>query len=260
VSVPPEVREYAETPHRYSYVEPGGTVERFDDGRVCILQGPTWATIGAPDVDEDEVEALLAEVRGRVRAGNEAVWWLGPSARPSDIHDRLWDLGLREPLDRVPLLHALALTTAPTDAPPGVRIRPVETYDDFVAMSELRFEAFDSPPERLEQERPMYRTYFEESQRTGIPAWFAASVDGRLAGAAGAVPSDRGVFLIGGATAPWARGRGVYRALVRTRWEYAVSRGTPALVTHAKPDTSYPILLRLGFEELFTLRRLEDRG
>jgi hypothetical protein len=37
-----------------------------------------------------------------------------------------------------------------------------------------------------------------------------------------------------------------------------VEAGTPALVTHALPDTSYPILLRLGFEEVCSLRRLED--
>jgi hypothetical protein len=64
--------------------------------------------------------------------------------------------------------------------------------------------------------------------------------------------------LIGGSTAPWARGRGLYRALVRARWDYAVARGTPALATHAVPDTSYPILRRLGFEDVCTIRRLED--
>jgi hypothetical protein len=73
------------------------------------------------------------------------------------------------------------------------------------------------------------------------------------------VPSDRGVFLIAGSTAPWARRRGLYRALVRTRWDYAVARGTPALVTQAVPDTSYPILKRLGFEDVCTIRRLDDR-
>ena len=73
-----------------------------------------------------------------------------------------------------------------------------------------------------------------------------------------AVPSDRGVFLIGGSTAKWARGRGLYRALVRARWDYAVARGTPALVTHAVPETSYPLLRRLGFQDVCTIRRLED--
>jgi hypothetical protein len=37
-----------------------------------------------------------------------------------------------------------------------------------------------------------------------------------------------------------------------------VARGRPALATHAVPETSYPILRRLGFEDACTLRRLED--
>ena len=86
-----------------------------------------------------------------------------------------------------------------------------------------------------------------------------ATLEGKVAGSAGAIPSPRGVFLIGGSTARWARGRGVYRALVRARWDYAVARGTPALVTQAQPTTSYPILLHVGFEEVCTISRLEDR-
>ena len=95
---------------------------------------------------------------------------------------------------------------------------------------------------------------------TEIPVGFLATLDGKPAATGLAIPSDRGVFLIGGSTAAWARGRGLYRALVHARWEYAVARGTAALVTHAVPDTSYPILRRLGFQEVCTLRRLEDRA
>jgi len=91
-----------------------------------------------------------------------------------------------------------------------------------------------------------------------IPVSFLAMLDGRPAATGMVIPSERGVFLIAGATAAWARGRGLYRALVRARWDYAVARGTPALVTHADPATSYPILKRLGFTEVCTIRRLED--
>jgi hypothetical protein len=45
---------------------------------------------------------------------------------------------------------------------------------------------------------------------------------------------------------------------VRARWDDAVARGTPALVTEALRDTSYPILKRLGFTDVCTIRRLED--
>jgi hypothetical protein len=72
------------------------------------------------------------------------------------------------------------------------------------------------------------------------------------------VYADQGSFLIAGAVAPWARTRGVYRALVHERWDDAVARGAPAMVTEAMPETSYPILKRLGFEEVCLVRRLED--
>jgi GNAT superfamily N-acetyltransferase len=208
-------------------------------------------------VGAEEVEPLLAEVRRRVRSREPSVWWIGPSAEPSDVYERLASLGLGMPQDRTPVLHALVLAREPA-APAGVDVQRVETYEQFAAGRELQWDAFDTPEERRALNRARLREDFEESRRGGIPRFFLASIDGRPAGTAFAVPSDRGVFLIGGATAAWARGRGVYRALVHARWEYAVERGTPALVTHAKPDTSYPILRRLGFEEVCTIRRLED--
>jgi GNAT superfamily N-acetyltransferase len=187
-------------------------------------------------------------------------WWIGPSARPGGIVEELEQLGLAEPLDRVPRVHALATASEPEGLGQDIEARVVETFEDFTASAELRFEVFDLPAERRETERSHFAAYYEEYRRLGVPAWFVALLEGKIAGTAGAIPSSRGVFLIGGATAAWARGRGVYRALVRARWDYAAARGTPALVTHAQADSSYPILLRIGFEPVCEIRRLEDRG
>ena len=244
-----DLREYAETPDRFSHVASGASVERFADERICILQGPTWASVSGVRVGPNEVEPLLAEVRERVPAEKDAVWWIGPSARPPDVYERLEALGLGEPRDRVSLLHALE-RAASNCSSVSMRVTSIPC--------ELQWDAFLTPEDRRAKNRVRLREDFEESQRIEIPVGFLATLDGRPAGTALAIPSDRGVFLIGGSTAEWARGRGVYRALVHARWDYAVARGTPALVTHAVPDSSYPILLRLGFEEVFTIRRLED--
>jgi len=99
---------------------------------------------------------------------------------------------------------------------------------------------------------------FETERDAGVAIAFLARIEGRPAGTGMSVYSGRGVFLIGGAVAEWARRRGVYRALVRARWDDAVVRGTPALVTGALPNTSLPILLRAGFREVCVIRRLED--
>jgi GNAT superfamily N-acetyltransferase len=58
---------------------------------------------------------------------------------------------------------------------------------------------------------------------------------------------------------PQARGRGVYRALVRARWDDAVALGTPALCVHAGA-MSRPILERRGFTCIGEVDVLGDRA
>jgi predicted N-acetyltransferase YhbS len=255
--ISPELREYAETPDRFAPESAG--VKRHDDGRVCVLAGIGWASVSAPNVEPDEVEDLVTYTRELVSPDTDPMWWLGPSVRPPDIRDRLLAAGLVEPRDRVGRLIAVALTDEPRrGAAPGIEVRRVETYDDFVAAREVQWDAFDTRSERREASRRRMREDFEGSMSSGVPVGFVATLDGRPAGSAMSIPSSRGVFLIAGAVAPWARGRGLYRALVRARWDDAVERGTPALISQANPATSYPILKRLGFEDVCEIQRVED--
>jgi hypothetical protein len=253
-----EVFEYAETPDRYAQVIDGSSVSRHDDGRVCVIQGATWASVTGVAVGDAEVGDLVAQVRALVAAEKRCVWWLGPSVRPTDLADQLLHHGLRVPDDGAPLVKALALVEAPAETPSGIDVRRVETFEDFVASRDVQWDAFDVSEKRRAQQRPLLRADFDESMELGIPVGFLATLDSRPAATGLAVPSTRGVFLIAGSTAPWARGRGLYRALVRARWDYAVERGTPALVTQAVPDTSYPILKNLGFQDVCDIRRVED--
>ena len=233
-----------------------GDVARFADERVCVLQGSTWAAVSGIRVEETGLEELLSDVRGLVPAGKTVVWWLDPDAQ--HLHDPLLALGLEEPRDRAPLLHALACTTPPAHGPDEVEVVRVATFDQFEAAAELSWDAFATPPERRERQRLHLRSEFEAAERAGVPATFLALLDDRPAGTGRSVYAHEGSFLIAGAVAPWARKRGVYRALVRARWDDAVARAAPALVTEAMPDTSYPILRGLGFEEVCLIRRLED--
>jgi len=256
--ISPELREYAETPDRFARIVEGSGVSRHDDGRVCVLTGTDWASVSAPHVESDEVDDLIAHTRALVSPGTNPMWWIGPSARPLDIRERLLAAGLVEPRDRVARLVAVVLIETPSGTAPGVEARRVETYEDFAAAREVQWDAFDTPPGRREAARGRMREDFEGSMRDDVPVGFVATLDGRVAGTAMSIPSSRGVFLIAGAVAPWARGRGLYRALVRARWDDAVERGTPALVSHANPQTSYPILKRLGFEDVCEIQRVED--
>jgi hypothetical protein len=255
----PAIREYAETPDRFAPVVAGASVSRFDDGRVCVIQGQSWASVCAVAVGEDDVPSLVAQVHELVAPEKHCTWWLGPSVRPGDLVDRLLAHGLSMPRDGVALVKALALVDPPPPMPAEIQVREIETFDDFVAARDIQWEAFDVSEERRAQQRAGLRDDFDESMTLGIPVGFIATLDGRPAATALAIPSERGVFLIAGSTAPWARGRGLYRAVVRARWELAVERGTPALVTQADPGTSYPILRRLGFQDVCDINRLEDQ-
>jgi hypothetical protein len=249
------LREYAETPDRFAFVPPGGAVKRHDDGEVCVLQGPDWAAIAA--VRTTDVDAVIERVRSLVDADKEQAWWLGPSVEPADLHAQLVARGFVEPNDRAHTLHAVALTSEPPAAP-GVEVRRIESWEDYLASREVQWEGFDVSPERRAKQAQHFRRDFEDSIVGGGLLGFVALAGGRPAATALAVPSERGLFLIAGTTASWARGRGLYRALVRARWDAAVARGTPALVSMAVPETSYPILKRLGFEDVCTMRRLSD--
>jgi GNAT superfamily N-acetyltransferase len=244
------LRQFAEAPDRYTEIS--SDVTRFADERMCVLQGLTWAAVS--DVHTDDVEALVAEVRRLVPSEKRPIWWLGPSCEPADLPERLLELGFRTPEDRADRLYAMASATPPPVAP-GVEVRRIETFDDYVTATEIGWDAFGISEERRERERAHLRSMFD----AGGPRSFIASVDGEPVGVGRSVYSDRGVLLIGGAVIERARGRGVYRALVRARWDDAVARGTPAMIVEAMPDSSYPILKRIGFEEVCVIRRLEDQ-
>lgn len=192
-------------------------------------------------------------------AGRRTIWSLGPAA-PPDAARKLLQLGLAEPTDGVSVLRALALLRPPAGAASAsdIEVRRVTTLADAVRAAETSWEAFDAPAERRRRERPHLEAIFRAWQASGHVSAYLALLDARPAGVGRSVHSGRGSFLIGGAVLPWARGRGVYRALVRARWEEAVAREKPTLLTHARPDTSYPILKRLGFVDVCELRRLED--
>lgn len=252
-----ELREYAETPDRFSPVPAGSSVSRFADERICVIQGATWAGISGVRIHERELDELIGFVHELVPAHKRQAWWLGPSARPENLIELLRPRGFR-PAPDGPECRAMALTSPPPETPAGIEVRRVETYDDFVASREVQWDAFETPEDRRELQRPHMRNEFDESIEHGTPLSFVAMLDGKPAATGMALPSTRGVFLIAGSTARWARGHGLYRALVRARWDYAIERGTPALVTEALIDTSYPILRRLGFAEVCTIRRFEE--
>jgi hypothetical protein len=147
----------------------------------------------------------------------------------------------------------MALRTPPPAPPAEALARRVETYEEFVAAIGVQLEAFGATPERIAERR----AGLESAWRTGPNVMHAVWLDGALVGAGTCAATEYGVLLYGGATLPSARGRGAYHALISCRWEFAVARGTPTLLTQAG-EMSYPILARLGFEAVGRVEMLSD--
>ena len=208
-----------------------------------------------PDVVPDVVEAARAWFRDRGRA--RFAWGVADTATPADLAERLLDLGL-EPFEDEPVFAAMVLESEPPGTP-GVEVRRIETLEDQVAAAEITMESFGLTEEEREATRQQLRERWERAQQNPLGDDFVALVEGQVVGSAGASYTDVGLYLGGGNVAEAARGRGVYRALVRARWDVAVARGTPALVVQAG-KMSGPILERLGFRTVCEGRVVLDHS
>jgi GNAT superfamily N-acetyltransferase len=182
-------------------------------------EGP-WTWVQRLRLRPDAVGRAVEDVRAFMRAHGKTIgsWWASDWSEPRDLEERLLACGLHVDPDDYDI-GALAAVSPP---PPGVAGIAVER--------ELRS---------------------EHAIR------YSALIDGTVVGTARAYFGPRGALLSGGETRPEFRGRGVYRALVRARWDDAVERGTPALIVQGGA-MSEPILLRLGFVEVCRFRRLGD--
>jgi len=207
----------------------------------------------------DAVEARIAEVRAwfasRGRAG--FVWWVGGSATPSDLEARLRAAGATT-FEHDPVITSMVLTEPPP-AVAGVEIRRVETFEDFVAAQELAWASMQMSEEELAAVRAVQRERWAEHRSSSDSALYLALEDGEPVARGGIMFLPFAGFLAGAATREDARGRGLFRALVRARWDEAARRGTPALVVGAGA-MSRPILARLGFRTVAEARLLLDRS
>ncbi len=244
--------ELAENANTYTPLGPDA--ERVVTDRYVLWmgrrEGPPWNVAQRFRFAADELDAVRSEIHGHLRTrGRDACSWeVGSHATPDDLVQRLHAHGL---VDDEPdaLAIGMVLTEPPLGPPPAdVQVRRAETREEYIAAERIAAIAFGGPEPDPAAEPPV------------VDPWnvhYLAYLDGAPVARATGSFSERGATLFGGATLPEARGRGAYRALVWARWEDAVARGTPALVTQAGA-MSRPILARLGFREVCEIRILLD--
>jgi GNAT superfamily N-acetyltransferase len=257
VAITEEVRRFAEEPAAFGEIDPRGGFDRVLTDGYCLLFGPvpSFAQVSHLRLDPDAVAEAISEVRAMVaqRGRRRATWHVGSSATPSDLVDRLRAHGL--------VAHdhnaALVLSREPAAGPAGVEARRVESLDEFALAVEIAATAFESEHVREWAEIVAERYELERAGRA--PRAYLGFVDGEPVASAQVLlePDCPAGLLVGGAVLPAARGRGVYRALVRARWDDALAAGFEALCVHAGA-MSRPILERLGFECVAEIEVLAD--
>jgi GNAT superfamily N-acetyltransferase len=246
------LREIAEYPNSFGPLGPRD--ERIDTGRytLCLGMGRTWNTVQRQRFALDELDEVLAEVREALRQrGRDRTQWEVGSSAPAGLVDALLARGVRRDTD--PHAVALVLTKGPPAAGKDLVARRVETFEEYAAANAVQWEAFEMTEAEVEEARGLLPERFRETVNLMHAVW----LDGELVCAGTSAPTTHGLLLYGGATLPRARGRGAYRALLRARWDEAVARGTPTLITQGG-SMSRPILERLGFQRVGEVHMLID--
>ena len=173
-------------------------------------------------------------------------WWLGPFAQPTDMSQRLKQVGMKE-LFRLAGLAA----TLPVKLPainPEVRVRLAADKQDLQAASRIRREAFKFAPGAASH-------YFEDMADDwlrGNPArlYMGQVSDGPVAGIGALIMGAGvpGVYVL--ATLPeWER-RGIARGILTRILLDAAAAGHQLMVMTAGSQAS-PLYWKFGFEPIF---------
>jgi len=233
-----------------AYLLPRPSYETVETDDYTYVAGPNNAWV----LDIREPNVAWARAESRRRGLRLVEWWVGWSVRPS-LADELLNFGLVP--DDEPVLTGMTCAAAPPEAA-HIEVRPIETAGQYLEAIAVDWEVWQVSEDERERRRAGEIDRFDDEHAAGTAHHWAAFDRGRPIGFGRGIDMDDGVALMGGAVLPEARRRGVYRALVRARWDHAVARGTPLLVVQAGP-MSAPVLDGLGFERHGEIRLYADR-
>jgi GNAT superfamily N-acetyltransferase len=234
-----------------AYLLPRPSFETVVTDELTYVAGPNNAWV----VDIHVANVDWARVESRRRGIPLVEWWVGWTASPS-LAGELLEQGLAPDADE-PVLTGMTCDHAPPPAP-NVEVRPITTAAEYLDAVAVDWDVWAIAADERERRLQTEAARFEGAEASGNEHHWAAFENDRPVGFGRGIDMDGGVALMGGAVLPQARGRGVYRALVRARWDHAAERGTPLLVVQAG-RMSTPILGSLGFESHGEIQLFADR-
>lgn len=259
--IPSDVREQALHPFRELLLPTGWKRLEGKHGLVCCHTYPIAQVVEPTSLGPADVDEAVEEARRLVRAEGKdrLVWWLEPAFEW--LGPELEQRGLvnEDTPGFEAVENAMALVEPPSGkSSGGVTVALVETIEDLAASDRVTVEAFGMGAEASEEMDGDRAKRFAEYKAPNNPArQFNASLDGRVVGTGASVIGSNGVNLFAAGVLPDARGRGVYRALIRARWDLAVQLGTPALTVQAG-RLSRPVLESVGFSFIAAAKMYVD--
>ena len=261
MDIPADVQRQALHPFRELLLPVGWKRVDGEHVSVCIHGWPVAQVVEPINVGPTDIDDAVAEAReiAHVEGKDRLVWWVEPAQ--AWLGPELEQRGLpnRETPGFEAVENAMALVEPPSgDTPDDVSAGVVESIDDLAASDRVVVEAFGAEPESaVALDGSRVERYAEYTTPGNSALQFIASLDGEVVGTAAAVLGNAGVNLFAAGVLPHARGRGVYRALIRARWDFAVERGTPALTVQAG-QMSRPVLETAGFSFIAAARMYAD--
>jgi RimJ/RimL family protein N-acetyltransferase len=228
---------------------------------LTVIERPGWYQVITPTsgrvannevilsaLSSDDVERVIDETIATYRAhGTAFKWCVGPWSSPPDLGDRLARRGFRSWGVRGMVCEPATFAIA---APPDVTTERV-TDASLAAYVEAVMRGWDVPAGDAEAMLDGSR----QQLRRGLAEMFTARSGGEIIGTAGFVRKpDGSAYLVGGHVFEAHRGRGAYRALLEARLARLRALGIGLATTHARDQSSAPILERLGFETVFRYR------
>lgn len=202
------------------------------------------------DLTAADAGAVIAEQAAFFRArGAEVEWKVYGHDSPPDLGLRLSAAGFREQESETLMAFDLAGCSLSAAVPAGVEVRRVVDATDLADMVAATGAAFGRDDEWRAQA-------FGPRLNDPTLGLYVAYADGHPVAAGRLVLPPRRSFasVWGGGTVPAYRGRGIYRLLLATRTEEARRRGYRFLTVDAHDTTSRPILERLGFVRLTSVK------